>query len=46
MTVERVTDKVEAPYARCIWFDARERMQTAYINTSALELASPPDPAP
>ena len=43
MTAERVFDR-EHPFARCIWFDARETVHSAFIGLAALDLVNPEDP--
>ena len=39
MTVERVFEEVEGPYASCVWFDARQVAQRLSFKTAALNLA-------
>jgi uncharacterized protein YodC (DUF2158 family) len=43
MTAERVFDRVEHPFARCIWFGARETFHRAFIDLPALDLVNPED---
>jgi uncharacterized protein YodC (DUF2158 family) len=43
MTAERVFDRVEHPFARCIWFGARKTFHRAFIDLSALDLVNPED---
>ena len=43
LTVERVFDR-EHSFARCIWFDARETVQRAYLELVALDIVNPEDP--
>ena len=38
MTAELIVDELDEPYARCIWFDSRDKRQSASIKTAALEL--------
>ena len=40
MTAERVFDGLERPFARCIWFDARETIHRAFFNLPALALVN------
>jgi uncharacterized protein YodC (DUF2158 family) len=44
MTAERVSDRVEHPFARCIWFDARETIHRAFLELAALDLINPEGP--
>ena len=39
MAVERVFDR-EQPFARCLWFDARETLHSACIGLVALDLVN------
>ena len=39
MTVDRVFDR-EHPFARCIWFDARETVHSACLALAALDLVN------
>jgi uncharacterized protein YodC (DUF2158 family) len=43
MTVERVFDR-EHPFARCIWFDARETVHSACLGLVALDLVNAEGP--
>ena len=43
MTAERVFER-ERPFARCIWFDARETVQNVCLELAALDLVNPEDP--
>ena len=44
MTAERVFDRVEHPFARCIWFDARETVHSACLGLVALDLVNAEGP--
>ncbi len=46
MTAERVDDRVELPFAHCIWIDARSAARTMFFKLDALELASGDDDQP
>jgi uncharacterized protein YodC (DUF2158 family) len=39
MTAERVFDR-EHPFARRVWFDARETIHRAFVNLAALDLVN------